>query len=59
MQTTSSQRMLSAAEIAVRLDISRATVYRLAEAGLIPGKRIGIQWRFDHDELEGWLAQNR
>jgi hypothetical protein len=28
------------------------TVYRLAEAGLLPGVRVGSQWRFDGAQLE-------
>jgi nitrogen PTS system EIIA component len=55
MSTTTARPLWSAAEVAARLSVSRATVYRLAEAGLLPGVRVGNQWRFDGAQLEGWL----
>jgi excisionase family DNA binding protein len=59
MQTMSSQRMLTPAEVAVRLSVSRPTVYRLLEAGEIPGVRVGGQYRTDQDALEAWIAEGR
>jgi excisionase family DNA binding protein len=48
--------MLTPPEVAARLSVSRSTLYRLLEAGLLPGAvRVGGQWRVDTDELEHWL----
>jgi excisionase family DNA binding protein len=46
---------MSAAEVAQRLGVSRPTVYRLSEAGVIPALRVGSQWRFSAAELQDWL----
>jgi excisionase family DNA binding protein len=53
---TNARPLLTPVEVAARLTLSRSTIYRLAEAGLLPAKRIGGQWRVDPSELEGWLA---
>lgn len=51
--------MRTPSEVASRLRISRSTLYRIAEAGLIPASRIGGQWRFDPDLLDRWLLEER
>lgn len=38
------------------LGIDRTTVYRLADAGRLPGVKIGRQWRFPHRLIDQWLA---
>ena len=38
------------------LQVDEATVLELAEAGKLPGKRLGKQWRFSRDALVAWLA---
>ncbi len=38
--------IITPAEVAELLRIHVKTVYKLAEKGLIPGKRIGRSWRF-------------
>jgi len=56
VQTMNARPWLTPLGVAARLSVSRATVYRLCETGIIPAKRIGGQWRIDGDELERWLA---
>lgn len=46
-------KIISAKEAAKFLGITENTLYRLANAGEIPGRRIGNQWRFDTDKLKG------
>jgi excisionase family DNA binding protein len=57
LQTMDARPLLTPLEVADRLAMSRATVYRLCEAEVIPAKRIGGQWRIDGDELDRWLAR--
>jgi excisionase family DNA binding protein len=40
------EEIITPSEVAALLRIHVKTVYRLAEEGLIPGKRIGRSWRF-------------
>lgn len=60
MQTTAGEQpMQTALEVASRLRISRSTLYRMAEAGLIPARRVGGQWRFDAARVDRWLHDER
>lgn len=43
--------IVTAAQLAERLKITRRTVYRLVRENRIPKKRVGGQWRFDIDEV--------
>ena len=38
------------------LQIEERDVITLAEAGKLPGKRLGSVWRFSREALVGWLA---
>ncbi len=40
------EEIITPTEVASLLRIHVKTVYRLAEEGLIPGKKIGRRWRF-------------
>jgi excisionase family DNA binding protein len=49
--------ILTAKEVASLLKIRISTVYKLAEEGKIPGRRIiGRFWRFHRDTLLKWVA---
>lgn len=59
--------ILTASEAATLLKVHKRTVYRLAEAGIIPGSRIGHRWRFSKgnilalvlkSEISGSMTQN-
>lgn len=57
-ETTTTGR-LTTKELAIHLGVHRQTVLRMAEAGLIPGLRIGVEgraWRFDLAKVEEALA---
>lgn len=47
---------LSVEEVAQRFGIDRTTVYRLAQRRVLPGFKIGGQWRFSPEMLEAWVA---
>ena len=49
------QRRL-AEDVARRFGVNMTTVYRLAQRGALPGFKIGAQWRFSHELLESWMA---
>lgn len=46
---------LNAAQVAAKLGVSRALVYRLARSGELPSSRIGSQLRFKPVALDKWL----
>ncbi|MBI4115895.1 MAG: helix-turn-helix domain-containing protein [Candidatus Omnitrophica bacterium] len=47
---------LTIEQVAERFGINSTTVYRLAQRGLLPGFKVGSQWRFSEEMLESWIA---
>mgnify|MGYP002683305910 CR=1 FL=1 len=37
------------------LHVDRTTIYRMAEAGRLPGVKVGNQWRFPRRPIDQWL----
>ena len=50
-------QLLTTADVAKFLMMSRETVLRLAGRGEIPGRKIGRVWRFPKDELEAYVRE--
>lgn len=44
-------------EVANYLRVAESTVYKLANEGQIPGRKVGGGWRFSKRELERWLIR--
>ncbi|HUJ61244.1 MAG TPA: helix-turn-helix domain-containing protein [Kofleriaceae bacterium] len=49
--------VMNAEQAAEFLQIEHAVVLELAEAGQLPGRKLGTQWRFSRAALVAWLAQ--
>jgi len=47
---------LSIQEVAARFGVNATTVYHLVQQGALPGFKVGNQWRFSEQMLEGWVA---
>jgi len=50
-------RMMTTAEVAKYLRVSRATVYRLVKEGKIPVSRISKHLRFRRDIIDRWVSE--
>jgi len=48
--------VLNAAQAGQLLQIAPAMVIELAEAGRLPGRKLGTEWRFSRAALVAWLA---
>ncbi len=48
--------MLTSRDLQDLLHVDRSTIYRMAEAGSLPGVKVGRQWRFPEDAVKAWLA---
>ena len=48
--------VLTVAQAAALLQVGEDAVLALADAGKLPGRRIGEQWRFSRAALVAWLA---
>ena len=49
--------VLNIAQLADLLQIDEETALELAEAGDIPGRKLGDQWRFSRDAVLEWLGE--
>lgn len=48
--------VLTIREVADYLKVNEKTVYTLAQKRRIPGFKVGGQWRFRREDLDGWIA---
>lgn len=47
--------MLTTKDLQQLLHVDRSTIYRMAEAGQLPGIKVGRQWRFPAERINRWL----
>jgi excisionase family DNA binding protein len=45
-------------EAAKHLKIGKSSLYQLAREGGIPAHKYGRVWRFDQEELDGWMKSS-
>ncbi len=50
-------QVLTVREVSLYLRLARSTVYRLAQNGRLPGRKVGGAWRFPRRSLDEWLVQ--
>lgn len=46
-------------QIAEYLQMSTSSIYKMAQGGKIPAYKVGRQWRFKKEEIDGWVQQNK
>lgn len=46
-------------DLAVYLQLSKSSLYKLVQNRKIPGKKIGRHWRFHRDTIAAWLKDRR
>ena len=56
--TVNQDNVLTIEELAVYLKISKSSLYKLAQAGKLPGQKIGKHWRFRKVAVDRWLEEN-
>jgi len=47
--------VLTVQEVSAYLRLAESTIYKLAQEGHLPGRKIGGRWRFSKQRLEQWL----
>jgi len=52
-------QLLTVAEVAAMLRVSRATVYRLVRNAALPVVKIGADMRIDPADVERWLESRK
>jgi excisionase family DNA binding protein len=53
-----SDAVMTIDELAAYLRIAKSTLYRLAQAGKVPGQKVGRHWRFHRATIVQWLARH-
>ena len=53
----SDEEILTIREVASLLRIGEKTAYTMAQAGQIPGFKVGGQWRFRRADLGEWIGR--
>jgi excisionase family DNA binding protein len=56
MTSTQAPELMTLAELATYLRVSKRTAYRLAYEGAVPAVKVGGQWRVPRTALESQLA---
>jgi excisionase family DNA binding protein len=54
---TGASDMLTIRQLSRYLQITLSTLYKLVEAGRLPGKKVGRQWRFRREVIDDWLNE--
>jgi len=52
-------RWMTLEEVAEYLNVSKDSIYRLAQKGEIPASKIGNLWRFKREEIDEWMKNSR
>lgn len=42
-------------ELAEYLQVSKSSLYKLAQDGRVPGQKVGKHWRFHRERIDEWL----
>ncbi len=42
-------------DLAAYLQLSKSSLYKLCQAGKVPGTKVGRHWRFHKDAIDGWV----
>lgn len=45
-------------ELAVYLQVSKSSLYKLAQDGKVPGQKVGRHWRFHKSAVDAWLSSD-
>jgi len=58
MAKKKSREILDIEGLSEYLDVSKSTLYKLAQDGKLPGQKVGRNWRFRKDSINKWLDDN-
>jgi excisionase family DNA binding protein len=51
------QEILNIEQLAAFLSVPKATVYKLARDGKVPGHKVGRHWRFSRQAIRWWMEE--
>jgi len=44
-------------DLAAYLQVSKSSLYKLAQEGKVPGQKVGKHWRFHRETIDEWLKR--
>jgi excisionase family DNA binding protein len=47
--------VMTISDLAEYLQMSKSSLYKLVQAGKVPGQKVGKHWRFHKDAVDAWL----
>jgi excisionase family DNA binding protein len=57
MNTTN--KALTVKDVASYLNVDEKTIYRLVSKGSIPGFKVSGSWRFQMQDIQGWIDRQK
>jgi len=45
-------------DLAAYLQVSKSSLYKLAQEGKVPGQKVGKHWRFHRTVIDRWLGDD-
>ena len=52
------ENLLTTEQVANYLTVDKFTIYRLVAQGKLPAFKVGNQWRFKKQMVDGWLSEH-
>jgi len=49
--------VMTISDLAVYLQMSQSSLYKLVQRGSVPGHKVGRHWRFHKVSIDGWLQE--
>ncbi len=46
-------------DLAAYLQVSKSSLYKLAQDGKVPGQKVGKHWRFHKEVIDRWLSEKK
>ena len=57
--TSITETLLTLDELSEYVQVSKSTLYKLVQAGRVPGTKIGKHWRFRKATIDLWIDGNQ
>lgn len=59
MKDAMNDQILTLKEVAAYLKLAEKTAYKLADAGKLPGFKVGGSWRFKREDIDRWIEEQK
>jgi len=57
--TESIKPAMTVKDVASFLSVDEKTIYRLVQQGKLPGFKVAGAWRFQFDDIQGWINEQK